>query len=82
MTYTKWNVSPREHQVAMLVGRGLPNKEIARELGLSVGTVKLHVHNILQKIGARNRSEVVLLAANDASLGPADCSSTKGNREA
>jgi DNA-binding NarL/FixJ family response regulator len=80
MMYAKWNVSPREHQVAMLVGRGLRNKEIARELGLSVGTVKLHVHNILQKIGARNRYAVLLLAAKDASQGP-DLSSTKENRE-
>lgn len=56
-------LSPREHQVVMLIGRGLCNKEIARELGLSVGTVKLHVHNILQKTGARNRYAVLLLAA-------------------
>ena len=56
-------LSPREHQVAMLIGRGLCNKEIARELGLSVGTVKLHVHNILRKTGARNRYAVLLLAA-------------------
>jgi DNA-binding NarL/FixJ family response regulator len=47
----------------MLIGRGLCNKEIARELSLSVGTVKLHVHNILQKTGARNRYAVLLLAA-------------------
>jgi DNA-binding NarL/FixJ family response regulator len=56
-------LSPREHQVAMLIGRGLCNKEIARELGLSVGTVKLHVHSILRKTGARNRYTVLLLAA-------------------
>jgi len=55
-------LSPRERQVAMLIGRGLCNKEIARELGLSVGTVKLHVHNILKKTGARNRCAVLLLA--------------------
>jgi DNA-binding NarL/FixJ family response regulator len=56
-------LSPREHQVAMLIGRGLCNKEIARELRLSVGTVKLHVHHILQKTGARSRYAVLLLAA-------------------
>ena len=44
-------LSPREHEVALLIGRGLPNKEIARELGLSVGTVKLHVHKIFLKLG-------------------------------
>jgi two-component system nitrate/nitrite response regulator NarL len=48
-------LTAREYQVALLVGRGLSNKEIARQLGLSDGTVKLHVHNILRKLGARNR---------------------------
>jgi len=41
--------------VALMVGRGLSNKEVARGLGISEGTVKLHVHNIFQKLGARNR---------------------------
>lgn len=48
-------LTPREYQVALLVSRGLSNKEVARELGVSDGTVKLHVHNIFQKLGARNR---------------------------
>jgi DNA-binding NarL/FixJ family response regulator len=45
-------LTPREYQVAMLVARGLSNKEIAHQLGLSSGTVKLHVHNTLQKLGS------------------------------
>jgi DNA-binding NarL/FixJ family response regulator len=48
-------LTPREYQVALMVGRGLSNKEVARELGVSAGTVKLHVHSIFQKLGARNR---------------------------
>ncbi len=48
-------MTPREYQVAMLVARGWTNKEVARQLGVTDGTVKLHVHNILQKLGARNR---------------------------
>ncbi len=48
-------LTPREYQVALLVGRGLSNKEVGRELGVSPGTVKLHVHSIFQKLGARNR---------------------------
>jgi DNA-binding NarL/FixJ family response regulator len=48
-------LSPREREVALLVARGLANKEIARELGLSDGTVKQHVHNIFLKLGTRKR---------------------------
>jgi two-component system, NarL family, nitrate/nitrite response regulator NarL len=49
------DLSPREREVAFLVASGLSNKEVARRLGVSDGTVKIHVHNIFQKIGARNR---------------------------
>jgi DNA-binding NarL/FixJ family response regulator len=45
-------LTPREYQVAILIGRRLSNKEVARELGISAATVKLHVHNIFQKLGA------------------------------
>jgi DNA-binding NarL/FixJ family response regulator len=48
-------LTPREYQVAMLVARGLSNKEIARQLGVTCGTVKLHMHNILRKLCARSR---------------------------
>jgi DNA-binding NarL/FixJ family response regulator len=48
-------LSPREREVALLVNRGLSNKEIAHELRVSNGTVKLHVHHIFLKIGAHRR---------------------------
>jgi two-component system nitrate/nitrite response regulator NarL len=48
----------REREVLLWVG-GMSNKEIARQLGLSDGTVKQHVHNIFQKTGARRRHELV-----------------------
>jgi DNA-binding NarL/FixJ family response regulator len=47
-------LSAREREVALLVAQGLANKEIARELGLSYGTVKLHVHSIFLKLRAQN----------------------------
>jgi DNA-binding CsgD family transcriptional regulator len=50
----------REQQVALLIVRGLSNKEVARELGLSHGTVKLHVHRIFQKTGVRNRYSLII----------------------
>jgi DNA-binding NarL/FixJ family response regulator len=53
-------LSPREHQIAVLVGRGLSNKDIARELGLSLSTVRIHVHNIFQKLGERSRYGLIV----------------------
>ena len=50
-------LSPRECEVALLVSRGLSNKEVARELGLSHGTVKLHAHSIFLKLRAQNLFE-------------------------
>jgi len=51
-------LSPRELEVASLVAQGLSNKEIAGRLFLSVGTVKDHVHNILDKTGLTNRAAI------------------------
>ena len=56
-------LTPRERQVAFLVTRGLSNKDVARELGLSEGTVKIHLHNVFQKLGAKNRYGLVVHAA-------------------
>jgi two-component system, NarL family, nitrate/nitrite response regulator NarL len=56
----------REREVALLIARGLTNKEIARELGLSVGTVKLHVHSIFLKLGMRSRHMLIFLASGRA----------------
>jgi DNA-binding NarL/FixJ family response regulator len=52
---TARGLTAREREVAMLVARGLTNKEVALQLGLSEGTVKLHVHNILRKLSLKNR---------------------------
>ena len=60
-------LTPREYQVALMVGRGLSNKEVARGLGISDGTVKLHVHNIFQKLGARNRYGLIQRVASSSS---------------
>jgi two-component system nitrate/nitrite response regulator NarL len=51
-------LSAREIGVARLLRRGLSNKEIARELDISVATVKHHVHNILDKLGLPGRVHV------------------------
>jgi DNA-binding NarL/FixJ family response regulator len=56
-------LSPRQQEVAQLLLKGSSNKVIARRLGLSEGTVKAHVSAIFQIIGARNRVEAVIIAA-------------------
>ena len=43
-------LSPREREVALLVARGLTNKEVGCELRLSDGTVKQHIHKIFLKL--------------------------------
>ena len=55
-------LSGRERAVAALVRRGLRNKEVATELGLTEGTVKVHLHKIFDKLGVRSRTELILLA--------------------
>lgn len=55
-------LSARERAVASLVQRGLRNKEIADELGLTEGTVKVHLHKVFDKLGVRSRTDLILLA--------------------
>ncbi|HEV7628371.1 MAG TPA: response regulator transcription factor, partial [Streptomyces sp.] len=58
----------REREVAVAVGLGGSNADIAAELYMSVPTVKTHVSRILTKLGLNNRVQIALLA-NDASTG-------------
>ncbi len=62
-------LTPRQHDVLRLLGRGQPNKEIARVLGLAEGTVKLHISAILRALGVDNRTQAVLAAARLVGLG-------------
>jgi DNA-binding NarL/FixJ family response regulator len=52
----------RETAVLKLVSEGLGNKEIADRLGTASGTVKMHVQNILDKLGAADRTHAVTMA--------------------
>jgi NarL family two-component system response regulator LiaR len=56
------DLTTREREVLALLVNGMTNKEIAEELTLSMGTVRLHVSNILSKLGASNRTEAATLA--------------------
>jgi DNA-binding NarL/FixJ family response regulator len=52
----------REREVLTLIGRGRSNHEIARELYLSMATVKTHVNRLFAKLGLRDRAQAVVLA--------------------
>jgi len=53
-------LTPRETEVLRLMAAGYANREIAEALGAAEGTVKIHVSNILSKLGARDRTQAVL----------------------
>lgn len=55
-------ITGREHEVLTLVARGLANSEIAAELVISLATAKTHVANLLTKLDARDRIQLVILA--------------------
>lgn len=54
-------LSERERAIVALVQRGLRNREVASELGLTEGTVKVHLHKIFDKLGVQSRMELVLI---------------------
>jgi DNA-binding NarL/FixJ family response regulator len=60
-------LTDREHEVALAVGRGLSNAEIAAELHLSVPTVKAHVSRLFDKLGTTNRVQIAI-CVHDAGL--------------
>ena len=64
-------LTPREREVLALIGRGMANKVIARELSLSEKTVKAHVSNILAKLGVTDRTQAALYAVRAGLVGPA-----------
>jgi DNA-binding NarL/FixJ family response regulator len=56
-------LTTREVEVAGLVALGMRNREIAERLAISEGTVKIHLHNIYEKLGIDGRSQLVRIAA-------------------
>jgi DNA-binding CsgD family transcriptional regulator len=52
-------LSPREHEIARMVGQGYPNKTIAAILGISSWTVSTHLRRMFAKLGVRSRAEMV-----------------------
>jgi NarL family two-component system response regulator LiaR len=60
-------LTPREAEVLELLGRGLANKRIARELGIAEKTVKTHVTHVLRKLGVSDRTQAALYALRQGS---------------
>lgn len=56
------DLTPRENDVLQLLAEGMCNKAIARDLGIGVGTVKSHVKGVFDKLGAKARTQAVVLA--------------------
>jgi len=63
-------LAPRERELIKFVRQGLRNREIASELGVTEGTVKVYLHSIFDKTGVANRTELAMRA--DALIGPAN----------
>jgi DNA-binding NarL/FixJ family response regulator len=59
-SYARSELTPREQQVLDLVEGGMKNREIARELGIRPGTVKIHLKHIFEKTGVRGRYGLAL----------------------
>ena len=55
-------LTPREIEIVRMVASGLRNRELARRLGVTEGTVKIHLHNIYKKLKVQSRVELVLHA--------------------
>ena len=66
------SLTSREREIVRtLASGGLSNKDVGRRLNLSEGTVKVHLHNIYDKLGVKNRTALVALAYTEfASMSP------------
>jgi two-component system, NarL family, nitrate/nitrite response regulator NarL len=58
-------LTERERQIATLVSAGLSNKEVGQQLNLTAGTIKVHLHNIYEKLEINNRTTLTALAVSD-----------------
>ena len=63
-------LTPREHEVLVLIGRGFANKRIARELELSEKTIKTYVGHVLAKLGVTDRTQAAVVAVRAGLVDP------------
>jgi two-component system, NarL family, nitrate/nitrite response regulator NarL len=55
-------LAPRERELIKCVRKGLRNREIAKQLGVTEGTVKVYLHAVFEKLGVSNRTELAIRA--------------------
>jgi DNA-binding NarL/FixJ family response regulator len=67
---TRTPLTTRESEILRLLASGMSNKWIASELNIALGTVKAHTKAILDKLGARSRTQATVIAAGRGLLGP------------
>jgi DNA-binding NarL/FixJ family response regulator len=58
-------ISPREQEVFLLLAKGFTNQGIANCLGITKDTVKTHMHNIMEKFAASDRTQLVIKVRNE-----------------
>ena len=56
------SLSPRERELISLVRKGMRNREIAEQLGVTEGTIKVYLHSIFEKLGVSSRTELAIRA--------------------
>ena len=56
------SLSPRERELISLVRKGLRNREIAEQLGVTEGTIKVYLHSVFEKLGVSSRTELAIRA--------------------
>jgi DNA-binding NarL/FixJ family response regulator len=67
---TRTPLTMRESEILRLIASGMSNKLIASELSIALGTVKAHAKSVLDKLGARSRTQATVIAAGRGLLGP------------
>jgi len=75
---SKYGLTPRQLQVLQLIGAGKSNKDIARELNLAEGTVKIHVAAIYQTLHVNSRIEAVETARRFGFIADGNAAATDG----